>query len=96
MLECESLAQGRGKGEVGNRGRGNSGKLEKVKTFLALSLPLFPLSPVPLEWSYHFTVPSFVVSISACSAIGSDSPNRKPLMLSKRKFCASGLVRSNP
>jgi hypothetical protein len=44
---------------------------------------LFPLPPSFCR--YHFTVPSFVVSISA-SAIWGISPKRNPLMLSNRKF----------
>src|ERR1700730_11588536 len=42
---------------------------------------------------YHLTVPSLVVSIWAS---GGASPKRKPLMLSKRKFCASTSERSRP
>jgi hypothetical protein len=42
---------------------------------------------------YHFTLPSFVVSISARLGV---SPKRKPLMLSNKNVCASGLVRSRP
>lgn len=78
----------------GERGKGQGeGELDHYGRYYPLPVTPFPCAPCSC---YHFTVPSFVVSISACSLIGSDSLKRNPLMLSNKKFCASGLVRSNP